>query len=297
MSMHRLTRVAALAMAAAFAVPFAAIGQSARVMIGASPAPGQTARLRMTQEMDFELKPIGDQPPGIPKEGIRSKGKSMLLLKQEVGALDANGRLRLDLTYEDVSQELRVNDAPLPIPQDSYDTLRGRTVTMWIGKDNEVLDVTAPENFPIPQDQLKQFLGPLVASVPHQEMSVGETVTLPFSMALPIPVPAGGAPPMLVGQTKTTLTRLTAEAGDQVATLDQTMTVAFDSSGETTMGRNVRMDMKIVASGTTDTFVRGGLVKSNAMNGTISGQFAPGGKSGSSMKLTGTLTMTVERVP
>jgi hypothetical protein len=57
------------------------------------------------------------------------------------------------------------------------------------------------------------------------------------------------------------------------------------------------MDLKIVASGTTDTFVRGGLLKSNAMNGTISGQFAPSGKSGSSMKLTGTMTMTVERVP
>ena len=195
--MHRLIRVAALAMAAAFAVPVAAIGQSARVMIGASPAPGQTVRLRMTQEMDFELKPIGEPPPGLPKEGIRSKGKSMLLLKQEVGATDVNGRLRLDLTYEDVSQELRVNDAPLPIPQDSYDTLRGKTVTMWMGKDNEVLDVTAPENFPIPQDQLKQFLGPLVASVPHQEMSVGETVTLPFSMALPIPVPPAAHRPCL----------------------------------------------------------------------------------------------------
>ena len=284
-------------MAIALAVPYAASGQPARVMIGASPAPGQAVRLRMTQEIDFELKPIGDPPPGIPKDGIRSKGKSLLLLKQEVGSLDANGRLRLDLTYEEVSQELRVNDVPLPIPQDSYDTLRGKTVTMWMGKDNEVLDIAAPENFPIPQDQLKQFLGPLVASVPHQEMGVGETVTLPFSMALPIPVAAGGAAPMLTGQTKTTLTRLTPEGGDQVATLDQTMTVAFDSSGETTTGRNVRMDVKIVASGTTDTFVRGGLVKSNAMNGTISGQFQPVGRGGASMKLTGTMTMSVERVP
>ena len=41
---------------------------------------------------------------------MRSKGRSVLLLKQEVGTLDADGRLRLDLTYEDVSQDFRVND-------------------------------------------------------------------------------------------------------------------------------------------------------------------------------------------
>jgi hypothetical protein len=228
---------------------------------------------------------------------MRSKGKSVLLLKQEVGAVDADGRLQLDLTYEDVSQELRVNDMPLPLPQESFDTLRGRKVTMWMGKNNEVLDVSAPENFPIPQDQLKQFLGPLVASVPHQEMAVGETVTLPFSMALPIPVPTGGAPPTLTGQTKTTLARLTPEADDQIATLEQTMNVAFDSTGETTGGRNVRMDMAIVASGTTHSYVRGGLVKSNAMTGTITGQFSPPGKSGAVMKITGTMTMKVERLP
>lgn len=292
----RARRGAALIVAAAVMLTPAVFAQT-RVMIGGLPAPNQTVRLRMTQEMDFELKPVGEPPPGIPKEGIRSKGKSMLLLRQDVGTVDANGRLQLDLTYEEVSQELRVNDMPLPIPQDSYDTIRGKQVTMWMGKSNEVLDVVAPENFPIPQDQLKQFLGPLVASLPHQEMAVGETVTLPFSMALPIPVPTGGAPPMLTGQTKTTLARLVPEADDRLATLEQTMTVAFDSTGETTLGRSVRMDVKIVGSGTTDTFVRGGLVKSNAMTGTISGQFAPSGKSGAAMKITGTMTMTVERLP
>jgi hypothetical protein len=40
-----------------------AAGAQTRVMIGGPPAPGQTVRLRMTQEMDFELKPVGDVPP------------------------------------------------------------------------------------------------------------------------------------------------------------------------------------------------------------------------------------------
>ena len=86
-------------------------------------------------------------PPGIPKEGIRSKGKSMLLLKQEVGAVDANGRLPLDLTYEEVSQELRVNDMPLPIPPDSFDTLRGKTVTMWMGRRTRSSTSRRPRTF------------------------------------------------------------------------------------------------------------------------------------------------------
>jgi hypothetical protein len=273
----------------------AAVAQT-RVMIGGPPAPGQTIKVRMMQEMDFELKPVGDvPPPGMTKEGIRSKGKSVLLLKQQVGDRDADGRLRLDLTYEEVSQELSVNDKPLPIPPASFDVLRGKIVTMWLGPKNDVLDVTAPENFPIPPDQLKQFLGPLVASLPHQEMSDGESVTLPFSMALPIPTPAGSAAPMLTGQTKTTLSKLTPENDDQIATLDQTIEVALDNTNETSAGSRVRMNVKIAGGGTTDTFVRGGLVKSNKTEATMSGQFSPT-KDGPTLKLTGTLIMKVERV-
>ena len=283
---------------ATFVVLIGAAGAQPRVMIGATPAPGQTVRLRMTQEMDFVIKPIGDAVlPGMPKDGIHSKGKSTLLLKQQVGAVDADGRLRLDLTYEDLSQDLKVNDAAVPVQQGELDKVRGKVVTMWMGKDLQVLDVSAPEGFPIPADQLKQFLGPLVASLPHQEMSVGEAVTLPFSMALPIPTPAGSAAPLLTGQTKTTLMRVTPEGDDQVATLQQSLDVSYDSANETSAGRRVRMNMKIAGSGTTDTYVRGGMVKSNVMSATMNGQFLPEGGSAAGMKLSGTMSMTVERVP
>jgi hypothetical protein len=275
------------------AAPLTATAQS-RVMIGGRAAPGQTVRLRMTQEMDFELKPVGEPAPGIPKDGIRSKGKSTLLLKQDVGEVDAEGRLRLVLTYEDVSQEMKVNDVAVPIQEQANDALRGKVVTMVVGSNNEVLDVKAPEGFPIPPDQLKQFLGPLVASVPHQEMSVGETVSLPFSMALPMPTP-GGAPPLLIGQTKTTLTALASENDDQIATLDQTFDVAIDSTNQTSAGNRVRMDVTISGSGTTHTFVKGGLVKSTTMKATMSGRFEPPNGT-AALKLTGTMSMTVERV-
>jgi hypothetical protein len=277
-------------------LPAVVVAQT-RVMIGGLPTPGQTARLRMTQEMDFEFKPVGDTPPpGMPKEGIRSTLKSMLLLKQQVGAVDAAGRLRLDLTYEDVSQELRLNDVALPIPEGSYDAIRGKTVTLWMGAKYEVLDVTAPDNFPIPADQLKQIFGPLVASLPHQEMAIGDAVSLPFSMSLPIPAPAGSAAPTLTGQTKTTLIRVTPEDGDQLATLEQTLEVALDNTNETSAGSRVRMNVRIAGTGTTETFVRGGLIKSNRTEATMSGQFSPA-KDGAALKLTGKFIIAVERVP
>ena len=275
------------------AAPLAATAQS-RVMIGGRPAPGQTVRLRMTQEMDFEFKPVGEPAPGMPKDGIRSKGKSTLILKQDVGEADAEGRLRLVLTYEDVSQDLKVNDVAVPIQEQANDAIRGKVVTMVIASNNEVLEVKAPDGFPIPPDQLKQFLGPLAASVPHQEMSIGETVSLPFSMALPMPTP-GGAPPLLIGQTKTTLTALTPENDDQIATLDQTFDVVLDSTNQTSAGNRVRMDVKISGSGTTNTFVKGGLVKSTTMKATLSGRFEPPNGT-TALKLTGTMGMTVERV-
>jgi hypothetical protein len=269
-----------------------------RVMIGARPAPNQTARLRMVQELEMSMKAAGPNvPPGFPADGLNVSGNNMLLLRQEVGEADEKGRLRLVLTYEEVGQTMRLNDKEVPIPAETLNLLRGKSVTMWMGPKREILEVITPDKFPLPGDQLQQVLGPLQASLPSQEMSVGETVALPFSMPLPIPVPGANAPPRMEGQTRTTLTKVSPEGGDQLAFLDQSIELSLDTTAATSSGSNVRMDLKMSGAGTTELLVRSGLLKSTRMDATMSGQFEPPGSGATPIKVDGKLRVTVTREP
>jgi hypothetical protein len=295
-SFCRSARGAVLALA--LLIPAAPLVSQSRVMIGARPAPNQTARLRMVQELDMTLKPAGAEvPPGFPPDGLHVTGSNTLVLRQEVGAIDGKGRLRLNLSYEEVAQTMRLNDTDVPIPSANLDTLRGKTVTIWMGPRREILEVITPENFPLPADQLQQVLGPLQASLPSQEMTIGETVTLPFTMPIPIPVPGANAPPTMVGQTKTTLTKLLPEGGDQLALLDQSIELALDATAATSRGSSVRMDMTLTGTGTTELLVTSGLLKSTRMEATMTGQFEPPGAGSSAVTITGQLRVNVTREP
>jgi hypothetical protein len=274
-----------------------AAAQTDRVMIGAVPAPDQTLRMKMTQALDFTVTPIGDPPPGAPPGPMRLTGNTVTVLRQDVGKLDAEGRLRIDLTYEDVAQEMRMNDKPMPIPPEATAGLKGKTISMWVDAKYQVVDVTIPEGFPIPADQMKQLLVQLMGSIPHQEMRVGETITTPLSMPLPIPMPGGA--PVMTGETRTTLVKVVPDGSDQIATLDQTVEASSDSTNAMAGGVKLRVKIKVKGSGTTETGVKSGLARSSTMKSDIEGQFEPeaGSKGPPAVKLAGTMNMTIERVP
>jgi hypothetical protein len=271
--------------------------QTDRVMVGAPPAPDQSLRLKMTQAMNFTLTPLGDPPPGAPAGPMQVTGSTVTTIRQQVGKPDADGRLQIDLTYEDVSQEMKMNDKPVPMPADAAEALKGKTVTMWVDSTFQVVDVKAPEGFPIPADQLKQLMVQLMGSVPHQEMRIGETVTVPLSMPLPIPLP-GAQPPVLKGETKTTLVKVAPQGNDQIATLEQTVEAALDSTNDMPGGK-LRIVFKVKGSGTTLTAVKAGVAHSSTMKSDIEGQFEPQGaaKGPPAVKIAGAMNMTIEKLP
>ena len=272
--------------------------QTDRVMIGAVPAPDQTLRLKMTQDMNFTITPTGDPPPGAPPGPIRMTGNTVTTIRQQVGKPGADGRLQIDLTYEDVTQEMRMNDNPLPVPPEVTAALKGKTISLWVDGKFQVVDVKAPEGFPIPTDQLKQLLVQLMGSIPHQEMRIGETVSIPMSMPLPIPMP-GGQAPVMKGETKTTLLKVDPEGNDRIATLEQTVEATVDSTNDLQSGVKLRLMFTIKGSGTTQTAVKAGLAYASTMKSNIEGQFEPqgGGKGPPAVKIAGTMNMTIERMP
>lgn len=287
----RFTRSSALLLVLALAAPLSA--RQDKVLIGGTPTPGQTQRTRMSQVMDLQLKAGDTAPAGFPAEGIRMEMTSDIVMTQKVGAPDADGRTRMDVTYESVSQGGSMNGRAMPMPSSSGG-FEGQTLTLWMDKDNQVVDVTVPQGLPMSQGQAKQMFGQLFGAVPRQEMAVGETVSRPLSVA--VPVPGGGASGQAVtGTTRITLSRIDGEGAGRVAVL----TTVFDGALETPAASAADGRVTMSGEGTTQLALQSGLVLSAKSTTTIEGPMAlPGAPVGMPpLTMHGVVTVTLERLP
>jgi len=158
-----------------------------------------------------------------------------------------------------------------------------------------VIEVTPPPDLPMPaammagmKDMLKQALG-LMA---RQEMTIGETVSAPFEMPMPVPMP--GDPPQLKGALKSTLTGVSGPAGSEVAALEQVVTAGVDSTMPGPEGGDIAIKVQVTGRGTSDWDVRGALVIASKMTTSIAGTIAV--PRYGTMQLTGTTVVSLERV-
>jgi hypothetical protein len=280
-----------LTFAMASALPAAA---QKKVAVGGRPTPGQTVRLNIVQDADLDMKPV-EAVAGSPLGPMHLKAKTTTVVVQSVGAPDAKGVLQVDMTYEDITQNVTLNDQPAP-PEAAEATakIKGKTLSMTIDPNGEVVDVTPPPDFPMPaaimRDMLKQALG-LMA---RQELAVGETVSAPFAMAMPIPMP--GDPPQLKGELKNTLTGVSGAAGSEIAALEQVVTAAVDSTTAGPGGSgDMTIKMQVTGKGTSDWDVKGGLVKASTMTTNITGTLTFPGVG--AMAVNGTTVVSLNRVP
>ena len=102
-------------------------------------------------------------------------------------------------------------------------------------------------------EPIKQALPSAMASAPPITLSVGETVTVPTQMNLPIPASAAVAGMTMSGETRYTLTSVTFDGADRIAHLKMAMTGTMNH--ETRIGTEARaptmgMDMRTTAEGT-----------------------------------------------
>ena len=293
MRLHRGVTTTLLTFTFALASALPAVAQK-KVTVGGRPAPGQTVRLNIVQDADFEMKPT-EAVAGSPLGPMHLKAKTTTVVVQSVGAPDAKGVLQVDMTYEDITQNVTLNDQPAP-PEAAEATakIKGKTLSMTIDPNGEVVDVTPPPDFPMPaaimRDMLKQALG-LMA---RQELAVGETVSAPFAMAMPIPMP--GDPPQLKGELKNTLTGVSGAAGSEIAALEQVVTAAVDSTTAGPGGSgDMTIKMQVTGKGTSDWDVKGGLVKASKMTTNITGTLTVPGVG--ALAVNGTTIVSLNRVP
>lgn len=261
------------------------------IIVGALPQPGQSQRLQTTQTMQMKMVPEGDVPPGFPAEGVRLEQTTVTVMRQDIGLVDNDGRVRHDVTYESMTQTSTMNGKEVPIPSDRLAMLNGKVFSMWIDRNNDVVDVTVPEGVPLTSDQAKQMLSSLFAAVPRQAIRMGETVTRPFTMDLP--VPGGREAPKLTATTRLTLAGVDGAGTDRVASFD----VSFDGRLKVdAAATGPAMSMTVGGAGTLRTHLLSGFIVASTFEQTIDGTFsAPGGK-GPAFTMRGTVLIRTTRL-
>jgi hypothetical protein len=294
MRFHCRPVLSLLTLAAALATAQPAVAQR-KVTVGGAPAPGQNIRLNIVQDSDMNMKPTA-AAAGSPMPTMHLKQKMTMVIAQKVATPDEKGAIGIQVTYEDISQEMTINDQPAP-PEAAAaaQSLKGKSLAMKVSQSGELLEVVPPADFPLPAEMMKEMLKQALGMMPRQEMAVGQTVKAPFQMAMPIPIP-GGEPPQLKGELTTTLTGVTGAAGSEIAALEQAMTATVDTTMPSPSGNGeLVIKMTLTGKGTSDWDVKGSVIKAQKMTTQISGTLGVPGMG--DLEMTGTTIVDLNRVP
>ena len=284
------TTLLTLTLAIASASPAAA---QTKVPVGGRPTPGQALRLNIVQDADLTMKP-SEAAAGASMPEMHLLAKTSTVVSQKVGTPDEKGALTVEMTYDDITQDMSLNGKPAP-PQvsEQVQKIKGKTLSMSLDANGDLLDVTPPPDFPMEPAMIKEMLKQALGLMPRQELAVGETVTAPFSMAMPLPMP--GEAPQLKGELKSTLTGVSGAPGSEIAALQQVVTAAVDTTITGPGGNQVAIKMTVTGNGTADWDVKASLVKSSKMTTKIAGTLTLPGAG--ALELTGTTMVNLERVP
>ncbi len=225
-------------------------------------------------------------------------GKIATAFSQKAGQPDAQGRLTAETTYDQVSMEMTMNGNPLPLGE-TNSNLAGKKFAVIYDREGKIVDVKALSDLGLPPETLKQMMMSFSNMLPPTAIGVGETVSAPFSMALPLPVP-GTNGLSIEGQTKSKLVSLTTDGTDRLAKLDQTLDGKFASAIEIPgPNGNLKMniDLKMSGGGNLDWSMDKNLIKNSQMQSTFDATINMAGDLGGiqipTIKLRGKIKMTI----
>ena len=156
MRFHRGATTTLLTLTFAMATALPAVAQK-KVTVGGRPAPEQTVRLNIVQDADLNMKPA-EAAAGSPMGPMHLKAKTTTVASQKVGTPDEKGALKIEMTYEEITQDLRLNDQPAP-PEaaQAANAMKGKTISMVVDAAGDVVEVTPPADFPMPRARCPAF--------------------------------------------------------------------------------------------------------------------------------------------
>jgi len=295
---NRLSRVIAAAVVGSLSVA-AVFGQSEKINLRMAPAPDQTVRVTMAQDMDIDVTFEG--APALPGLAgpIRMVIRTTMTMTQKVGPRKPDGSVDAAMTYDQIKTDMSMNGQSLPTGNDAGQ-LTNLTVTATYNRNGELVDIKGlPVAGVLTADSFKQMMGSFYGNLPAQPIGVGESVTTPVELALPLPLP-GGAPMKMVSTTNTKLVSLENSAAGRSARLEASTDgkMAGDMAAPDGKSR-MQFDFVLSGGGATVIDLARGVLRSSVttinMNGTIGmGNGTPPGLPPMRMRATVTNTMASE---
>ena len=291
--MRRLSRTIGVLVIACLSVA-AVFGQTEKISLRMSPAPDQTVQMKMAQDMDINITFDGPALPGLTP--MKMVMRTTTEMTQKVGPRKADGTVDAEVTYKQVTTEMSMNGQPLSTGNDPG-KLENVTVTATYNRNGEIINIRGlPDTSALPADTLKQMMTSFYSNLPKEPIAVGEVVTTPVDLALPLPI-LGGSGMKMAMSTKTKLVSIENSAAGRAARLEASIDgkMGGDVPSPDAKG-SMRFDFIMSGGGTTvidlaKGVVRNSLVTTN-MNGTIDmGKAAPAGVP--PMKMSMTMTVTI----
>jgi len=251
------------------AAPLAAQGE--RLNLTLRPAPNQVIHIGMHQEMAFTATAAGLPNP------MKIDGVTSFDGVQHVGAADAQGNLAVEMRIDSMAITVLLNGSPMPAPP--LDSLKGQTVKLIYDARGQVIDAQASGMNETTKASIRGLLGQFAGSLPNTTLGVGDTVSTPLNLTLPIPM-LDGSQATLQGRNLFQLTGITREGGDRIAQLKLTT--------EATMSGSVVMHM--TGTGTMEWNADKGYLKNGVSNMNTEMTLTMGG---ATMNMTGTIRVTI----
>ncbi|HEV3141359.1 MAG TPA: hypothetical protein VGY57_12615, partial [Vicinamibacterales bacterium] len=173
--------------------------QPERIAMPRGPAPDQTVRVRMTQDMTMTFDP-GDAP-GAPMPAMTMVMKMIIAQTMKVGPLDDRRRYQAAITIDDATAEMTLNGAAMPMPG-GLPLAHGQQFTIQYDEDRAIAGITgdAPASA---TEMFKKMFETVGRSIPGTPMAVGDTVAVPI--ALPLPSMPSGPSGDMTGEASMTL--------------------------------------------------------------------------------------------
>ena len=259
-----------------FAVAFLALvptltAQSERLTIRMAPAPNQTIREQMTIVVAMTTTPrlSSSDSPSVPPE--QGEMKTTMDLTSTVGPIDRRGEYDARVVIEHATMTATSNGQVDPAPTSParvdgveptvafhYDS-QGRMTGAIVESDTGAVDTA-----------VTRAMSAMLATVAPITLSIGETVTVPMEMKVPLPADAGRL--STLGETRLTLTSVSFEGADRIAHLALKMTTFINQYSIGASGPQMADEMRTMSEGKMDVNIDRGIVLHNEQTTTIGDQ-------------------------
>src|SRR5262245_4080062 len=257
------------------------LAQTEKITIRMAPAPNQSVRMKLVQEMEMEMTFEGNSPFALASAGpMKLLTTTVLAMTQKVGAPDAQGNIESEVTYDEASSEATINSQPIPLG-DTNSVLKGKKMTITFDKQGNVVDVKTPKDVNLPEETFKEMLKSFYANLPTTPIGVGEVANSPLDFSIPLPMP-GAAPMKMDGEMRHKLVSIEKDAAGRIARFDQTVDAKMvtDMEVPSPAGKiKVNLDFKMNGAGTALNHLDRGVVKSSNAAYTFDGKINMAGES------------------